>query len=87
MSSCIYADAASGHHTILILLHNKVPTMCASQHTSEAQCKTDVFSWERLTAAFAVVLEMFFKEDELLTCSQNRIAISSAVSVITGIPI
>ena len=58
--------------------------MCASQHASEAQCKTDGLSWSRLIAAFAVVTEMFFKEEELLTCSQNTFAISTAVSVITG---
>ena len=70
--------------TILILLHNKVPDTRASRFICEAQGMMASCAWVRLTAAFAIVTELYIKDDKLLVCSQNEAAISTAVSVIAG---
>lgn len=76
--------------TILILLHtvagSQVPAIrvSASQHISKAQGMMSGCSWIRVTAAFAVVTELFIKDDKLLVCSQNKAAISTIVSAIAG---
>ena len=75
-------DVVPRSRTILILLHNKSPVMGVSDNSSEAQCKTDPVAWTQLIDAFAAVTEMYFKEDELLECSQNETAIHTAVSMI-----
>ena len=82
------ADVASRSHTILILLHDEVPAvLCqnlATLHPSEALRNMDLRTWSELTSAFTLVTEMFTKEGKLLQCSQNCIAISTAVGVITN---
>ena len=80
--SCTYVDVAPRLKTILILLHNKVPATHASRFVCEAQGMMDCYAWVRLTAAFAVVTELFIKDDKLLVCSKNEAAVSTAVSVI-----